>query len=121
MHPEHPNLPETANEFMHLLIAYGATSLVGIDGCCLLMILASRLHPTDRHSLPIEMFDLDILQMAGFASLKRLDLARRKTVDAGWLQYMPKNTANNPAKTVGIVGKYTLTIPKHFKDLERVY
>ena len=97
-----------SHRFCRLLTKTATAQELGPEACWLLAVIV---HQEDaiRYSRAITFWNDQLLPLCGFGSRKRLESARSKAVDAGWLHY----EAGSKSK----IGRYWVTIPEAFTDL----
>ncbi len=97
-----------AHKFVRILMRTCAAMEIGTDGFCLLTIVA---HTEDaaHYSGPVRFWNDQLISVTGLNTWNRLDRARSKAVDAGWLHYEPGGK--------GKVGRYWVTIPGQYEGL----
>lgn len=97
-----------AHKFVRILTRTCAAMEIGTDGFCLLSIIV---HTEDaaHYSGPVTFWNDQLISVTGLNTWNRLDRARSKAVDAGWLHYEPGGK--------GKVGRYWVTIPSQYEGL----
>ena len=87
--PEYPHRPAFwSNRLVRLLQKSCAANVIGIESCWLVTCIA-QVEDSKRYSGPVTYWNGQLLPVTGFQSWGRLDRARKKAVDAGWLHYTP--------------------------------
>lgn len=106
---EYPSRPKFwASRFLRLLQKCCAANEIGIEACWLLTVIA-LVEDSKRYSGPVTFWTNQILPITGFSSWGRLDRARAKAVESGWLHYEVGKTRK--------IGKYWCLIPEHMLDV----
>ena len=98
-----------SHRFCRLLTKTATAQELGPEACWLLAVIV---HQEDaiRYSRAITFWNDQLLPLCGFGSRKRLESARSKAVDAGWLHY----EAGSKSK----IGRYWVTIPEAFTEID---
>ena len=81
---------------------------MGADACWLVTVIA-HLEDTKRYTEPVKWWNDQLKDIVGFRSWGKLDRARKRAVEAGWLHYEPGGK--------GKVGKYWTMIPAAYADI----
>ncbi len=97
-----------ASRFIRLLQKCCAANEIGVEACWLLTVIA-LVEDSKRYTGPVTFWTNQILPITGFASWGRLDRARAKAVEAGWLHYQAGKNRS--------IGKYWCTIPDSLQDV----
>lgn len=97
-----------AHKFCRTLTKSAAAQELGPEACWLLSVIV---HQEDaiRYSRPVTFWNDQLLPLCGFGSRKRLESARRKAIEGGWIHYKPGGKSKP--------GRYWVTIPDAFEDL----
>ena len=93
--PEYPTRSSFfANSLIRLLQKSCAANDIGIESCWLITCIA-LVEDAKRYTGPVSFWTGQLLPITGFNSWGRLDRARARAVNAGWLVYEPgtKHTA----------------------------
>lgn len=86
---EYPHRPPYwSNRLVRLLQKSCSANVIGIEACWLVTCIA-QVEDSKRYSGPVTYWNGQLLPVTGFQSWGRLDRARKKAVDAGWLHYEP--------------------------------
>jgi|GEM_PF-3550443 len=85
-YPQRANF--SANRLIRLMQKSCAANSIGIESCWLVTCIA-LVEDSKRYSGPVTFWSAQLLPIAGFQSWGRLDRARAKAVEAGWLYYRP--------------------------------
>lgn len=104
---EYPERPQYfATHFTRLLFETSAPSEIGIEAVALLILIV---HGEDslRYRRPVRYWNQHLENRLS-VSLGRLNRARKRAIDAGWLAY-------NPGRR-GTMGTYWVEIPDRFRD-----
>jgi hypothetical protein len=96
------------NKFARLIGRMCVANEIGSDACFLLLTIA---HTEDakRYRAPVTYFNEQLFPVCGFGSVKALDRARQRAIDAGWLCYQSGGK--------GKAGKYYVTIPERYESI----
>ena len=92
-----------ANRVLRLAIKATLAQEVGPDGLALLTVIAMT-EDARRYRGPVTFWTSQLLPLVGFAKWDRLDAARRKLIEVGWLLYEPGDR-HRP-------GRYRVRIPQ---------
>ncbi len=94
--------PFFAHKAIRLMIRVCAAQDIGSDAFALVTVIA---HTEDakRYTGPVTWWNDQLRPVLGFSSWGKLDRARKRAVEAGWLYYQPGGH--------GKVGEYWVTIP----------
>lgn len=109
MAAEYPERPAFfAHRVVRLILRTCAAQEIGQDGILLVMAIA---HTEDakRYTAPVTYWNDQLRSILAFNSWGKLDRARKRAVEAGWLHYEPGGK--------GRVGKYWVGIPPEFAEL----
>lgn len=97
-----------AHDFVRIMTRACAAQEIGSDAFVLLTVIV---HTEDarKYSGPVTFWNDQLQSVLGFSSWGKLDRARKRAVDAGWLHY--------ECGGKGKVGKYWVTIPGGLQGL----
>ncbi|MEZ6127896.1 MAG: hypothetical protein R3C59_04390 [Planctomycetaceae bacterium] len=86
--PTYPKRPPFfANRLIRLLQKSCAANEIGVEACWLVTCVA-LVEDAKRYSGPVTFWTGQLLPITGFQSWGRLDRARQRAVEAGWLHYI---------------------------------
>lgn len=103
-------VPYFAQKFIRSLLKTCVANVLGQDSFVLLVAIAAT-EDAKRYRGPVSFHTGQLLPLLGFGKWERLDAARRKAVDAGWLHYIaPRTGARGP-------GLYWVAIPTDAGEL----
>jgi hypothetical protein len=97
-------------KFLRLLTKTAAAQTLGADACWLLTIVVCTEDVT-HYKRGVTFYTGQLLPLLSFGKWERLDAARKRAVDAGWLNY------EAPAPGSRKPGTYWVTIPQWAKSL----
>ncbi len=104
--------PQRESHFAHrlvrLMLRTCAAQEIGSDGF-LLVTAVVHCEDSKRYTAAVTYWNEQLMTTLGFGSKGKLDRARRRAVEHGWLHYEPGGK--------GRVGKYWGTMPERFEDL----
>ena len=88
-----------AHKFCRTLTKSAAAQELGPEACWLLSVIV---HQEDaiRYSRPVTFWNDQLLPLCGFGSRKRLESARRKAIEGGWIHYKPGGKSK-PGRAIG--------------------
>lgn len=98
-----------ANRVLRLATKTTLAQHLGSDVLTLLCVIAMT-EDARRYRGPVAFYNDQLLPLVGFAKWDRLEKARRKAIDAGWLSHEPGGR-HRP-------GLYRVTIPKELESVE---
>lgn len=96
-----------ANRVMRLLHKSCAANDIGVEACWLISVIV-QVEDSKRYTGAVTFWTGQLLPMAGFNSWDRLDRARKKAVESGWLHYR-KGTKTRAAEYWATVPDEVLT------------
>lgn len=101
--------PYYAHKLTRLLFKSCAAQSIGQDAVLLIIHIA---HTEDaaKYQGPVRFWNSQLNEVLGFHSPKSLNNARRKAVEAGWLEYDRKNDRSD--------GVYSTKIPPHVENYD---
>ena len=100
---EYPKRPKFwANRLIRVLHKSCAANDIGVEACWLVTVIV-QVEDSTRYSKAVTFWNGQLLPVTGFESWGRLDRARARAVEAGWLHYESGGRRQ--------AGKYWATIP----------
>jgi hypothetical protein len=101
--------PYYAHKTFRLMHKSMIAAELGRDVLCLLAVI---LHTEDaaRYRGPVSYFNSQLIETLGFKKWEQFDTARKKAIDAGWLQY--EGCGKRSA------GRYFITIPEGYEQID---
>jgi hypothetical protein len=98
-----------ANKCIRLMTKTAYALHYGTDSCLLNQTVAMQMDAC-RYRGPVAFWNRQLLDVLGFAKHERLDRARKRSIEAGWLLYRPGNRHR--------AGQYRVVIPAELQSVE---
>src|SRR5690606_34603598 len=100
-----------AQRFIRLLSKTCAAQEIGVDAVWLLTVIASQ-EDAARYKRAVTFYNDQLRSICGFGTWRRLDNARKRAMESGWLHYEPCDAGKRRA------GRYWVSIPSFAEDLD---